>query len=344
MQVFFSETHKRHQPRHEFIGGALVPAFDRPERAEQIAGALQQTGLFKFDQPTDLGMVPIRAIHEQDYLDFLSTAFKSWQAAGLEGSPMASNVAGSPKGPRPEYIEGVIGYYANSCETTIDDGTWEGAYASAQSAINAARYVTTGQGRSAFALCRPPGHHCEATRFGGYCYLNNAAIAAQYLRDHGTAKTAILDIDFHHGNGTQAIFYDRADVFYGSVHGDPLLTYPFYKGYSNETGTGVGAETTMNLPLGADAGNDEWLAAITALLGAIDSFGADTIVVSLGVDPHHSDPQSNFQVTTDGFSRAGHLIANAGKQTVIIMEGGYSADAIGPCVAAFLQALDDTWP
>lgn len=309
MQVYFSDKHKTHHPRHEFTGGALIPAFDHPDRAEKIAQKLRDAGAFEMVQPVDFGLSPILAVHEKGYLDFLKTAFQSWQAAGLEGSPMASNVAGSPKGTCPEHIEGVVGYYANSSETTIENGTWEAAYASAQCAINAAHFVTTGQGHSAFALCRPPGHHCEASRFGGYCYLNNAAIAAQYLCDHRSENVAILDIDFHHGNGTQAIFYERPDVFYGSVHGDPLLVYPFYRGYSDEIGAGAGLGTTMNLPLGAETGDAQWLNAITILLEAIDASDAETIVVSLGVDPHHSDPQSHFQVTTDAFSRAGQMLS-----------------------------------
>jgi len=339
MKVFFSKRHQEHRPRHEFTGGALIPAFDSPERADLIAEALQQAGGFQLTEPKDHGSEPILAVHDKDYVAFLQTAMEAWKAAGMIGSPMASNVADRPKGVEPVSIEGRVGYFANACDTTIDRGTWAAAYSSAQTAVSAAQYVGSGKANTAFALCRPPGHHGEADRFGGYCYLNNAAIAAQYLRDMGLSRVGILDLDFHHGNGTQEIFWARNDVWYGSVHGDPRHCYPFFTGHADEYGGGAGIGTTINLPLPPGSGNDSWLAAVARLVSSLETFAAEAVVVSLGVDPHHNDPQSFFDVTETGFGKAAQCLRTAGIPSVVVMEGGYCADALAPSVLAFLNGL-----
>jgi acetoin utilization deacetylase AcuC-like enzyme len=339
MHVFFSANHLHHQPRHEFTGGALIPAFDSPERAETIVQALRDHGGFHVRAPQDHGIDPIRAVHREDYIAFLKTVFSDWKTAGLIGSPMASNVASTPKGHVPIHIEGRIGYFANASDTTIDQGTWTAAYASAQSAISAAHHVASGKANTGFALCRPPGHHCEADRFGGYCYLNNAAIAAQVLRDCGAERVAVLDLDFHHGNGTQAIFWDRADVFFGSVHGDPRHCYPFFTGHADERGGARGTNATLNIPLPPGTNAAEWLRAITQLLDAAHRFNADTLVVSLGVDPHRDDPQSFFELDHHAFNAAGALLRDAALPCVVVLEGGYCAQALAPCVLGFLTAL-----
>ncbi|MCB0182897.1 MAG: histone deacetylase family protein [Caldilineaceae bacterium] len=339
MKVFFTKRHQEHRPRHEFTGGALIPAFDSPERADLIAEALQQAGGFQLTEPKDHGSEPILAVHDKDYVAFLQTAMDVWKTAGMIGSPMASNVAGRPKGVEPESIEGRVGYFANACDTTIDRGTWQAAYASAQVAVSAAQYVGSGKANTAFALCRPPGHHCEADRFGGYCYLNNAAIAAQSLRDMGLSRVGILDLDFHHGNGTQEIFWARNDVWYGSVHGDPRHCYPFFAGHADERGGGEGVGSTLNLPLPPGSNNDAWLSAVAQLIWSLGDFEAEAVVVSLGVDPHHDDPQSFFDVTERGFGRAANFLRDAGIPSVVVMEGGYCADALAPSVLAFLDGL-----
>lgn len=339
MKVFSTKRHREHRPRHEFTGGALVPAFDSPERADLIAEALQDAGGFQLAEPKDHGSEPILAVHGSDYVAFLRTAMDDWKAAGMIGSPMASNVVGRPKGGEPESIEGRVGYYANACDTTIDRGTWEAAYAGAQVAVNAAQYVGSGKADSAFALCRPPGHHCEADRFGGYCYLNNAAIAAQHLRDMGLSRVGVLDLDFHHGNGTQEIFWERKDVWYGSVHGDPRHCYPFFSGHADERGGGEGAGTTINFPLPPGSNDDAWLSAVAQLIGSLREFEAEAVVVSLGVDPHREDPQSFFDVTETGFGRAAGLLRDAGFSCVVVMEGGYCAKALAPSVITFLNSL-----
>ncbi|MEQ9491311.1 MAG: histone deacetylase family protein [Alphaproteobacteria bacterium] len=339
MKVLYAVHHAQHLPRHEFTGGALIPAFDSPERAEAISDALKQAGGFYLTEPDDYGLEPILAVHSRDYVDFLKVAFDDWKAGGLIESPMASNLAGRPKGPEPENIEGRVGFFANACDTTIDRGTWEAAYASAQSALGAARHVGSGKANTAFALCRPPGHHCEADRFGGYCYLNNAAIAAQHLRNMGLPRVGILDLDFHHGNGTQAIFQDRADVWYGSVHGDPRHCYPFFSGHADEIGRGAGQGATMNLPLPPGTGNADWLLAVRRMVEALTKFAADAVVVSFGTDPHRDDPQSFFAVDEAGFAGAAELLRAAGLPCVVVQEGGYCPEALVSCGLAFLDRL-----
>ena len=244
MRCFFDPRQTRHAPTLELHNGGFVPYAETPARVEAILAAIGGT-----EVPADRGEAPILAVHTPDYIDFLKTAAPRWAAAGRVGDaiPYAFPVVRRRAVPL-DRIDAAMGRYSFDATTPITVDAWTSSYTSAQSALAATHAVLAGD-RAAFALCRPPGHHAGADYCGGYCHLNTAAIAAQAARDAGVARVAILDIDYHHGNGTQDIFWTRGDVFYASVHADPVTDYPFYWGHADETGEGAGAGTTLNLPL-----------------------------------------------------------------------------------------------
>ena len=239
----------------------------------------------------------------------------------------------------PNSITGKLGYYAMAGETSISAGTWEAACAAADVALTGAARIQDGA-RGAFALCRPPGHHAARDLYGGYCFLNNAAIAAQYLRDGGAARVAVLDVDFHHGNGTQDIFYDRADVLYVSLHGDPADAFPYFSGYADETGSGQGSGHTLNLPLPPRTGFAVWQDALRAALDYIVKARVDALVVSLGVDTFAEDPISFFRLQSPDFTTYGAMIGACSLPTLFVLEGGYAVDAIGVNVVNVLCGFE----
>ena len=231
-----------------------------------------------------------------------------------------------------------MGLYSFDAGTPLTAGTWQAARSGADCALSAAAHIAHG-GRAAFALSRPPGHHAGADFFGGYCFLNNAALAAQYLRDSGLERVAVLDVDYHHGNGTQAIFYERSDVFFTSIHGDPRTEYPFFLGHADERGQGVGLGFNLNLPLSRGSDYARWSEALELALEAIAGYGAQALVVSLGVDTFAGDPISGFALQSQDYLRMGERIARAGLPTVLVFEGGYAVDAVGVNVANVLHAF-----
>jgi acetoin utilization deacetylase AcuC-like enzyme len=189
---------------------------------------------------------------------------------------------------------------------------------------------------AAYGLCRPPGHHATQSLYGGYCFFNNAAVAAAFVAAESGGRVAVLDVDYHHGNGTQQIFYGRDDVAFVSLHGDPLRAYPYHTGFADETGAGRGAGSTRNLPLPAGTDDDAYLGALDQALAAVDAFDPAIVVVSLGVDTYAGDPMCDLAVTTDGFARCGRAVAALGRPLVVLQEGGYADDALGANVAAWL--------
>jgi acetoin utilization deacetylase AcuC-like enzyme len=231
-----------------------------------------------------------------------------------------------------------MGLFSMDAGTPLTSGTWVAARAGADCALSAAKAVAGGA-RSSFALTRPPGHHAGADFFGGYCFVNNAALAAQHLRDQGFPRVAVLDIDYHHGNGTQAIFYDRPDVFFTSIHGDPHTEYPFYLGYADECGAAAGLGSNLNLPLPRGSDYTTWSGALAQALAAIAGFGAQALVVSLGVDTFVGDPISGFTLRNDDYLRVGAQIASANLPTVFVFEGGYAVAEVGVNVANVLQGF-----
>lgn len=340
MDTVFSEKHALRNAKTELYGGALVAPFERPSRAEIILQRVRDVGLGPVTAPDDFGMAPIEAVHDTGYLGFIQTAWAAWEAEGFPGEAIPTVWPARRMSDRiPTFIEGLLGYYALSSETSISDGTWQAAYASAQVALTGAQLVRNGAG-SAFALCRPPGHHCAIDMYGGYCFLNNAAIAAQSLLDHGAERVAVLDVDFHHGNGTQDIFYARDDVFFASLHGDPNDAFPHFLGHAEETGTGRGEGFTANFPMPPGTGFATWRAALGTALHRIADFGPDALVVSLGVDTFETDPISFFKLTSADFTTYGADIAGLKLPTLFVMEGGYDIDEIGVNTVNVLQGFE----
>ncbi|CZF85841.1 MULTISPECIES: histone deacetylase family protein [Grimontia] len=341
MESIFSEKHILRNAKTELSGGLLVEPYERPSRAEYIVNRIRDTQLGNVISPGDYGMSPIRAIHSADFVEFLQTAWVRWKEAGFEGEAIPSVwPAGQLQTVRPRFIEGQLGYYALAGETSLSEGTWEAAYESAQVALSGIDKLLSNESRGIFSLCRPPGHHATANRYGGYCFLNNVAIAAQYCRDNGSQRVAILDIDFHHGNGTQEIFYDRDDVLFVSLHGDPLDTFPFFWGHEKEQGRGSGTGYTVNYPMPPGTGFASWRESLAKALEKIAAFNADVLLVSLGVDTFENDPISFFKLKSDDYLVVGRDIAELGIKTQFVMEGGYDVEEIGINVVNVLAGFD----
>lgn len=338
MLTVYSDKHKLRDAKGEIHGGEVVPPFECPKRAEIILDRVRAEGLGEVIAPRDFGMAPAAAVHGAGYLSFLETCYAEWKEAGFGGDALAT-VWPSRTMPSlriPVDIEGRLGYYALASETAISEGTWEAALAAKDVALTATDHVLT-QGGAAFGLCRPPGHHAAADMFGGYCFLNNAAIAAQYALDQGGKRVALLDVDFHHGNGTQHIFYGRDDVFFLSLHGDPMHAFPHFLGHADEVGEGAGAGLTANYPLPPGTGYAAWKAALEDALGRITAYAPDLLIVSLGVDTFENDPISFFKLTSDDFTDYGKLLGQTGLPTVYVMEGGYAVEEIGVNTVNVLQ-------
>ena len=331
MRRFFDPRQSLHAPTLELHNGGFVPYAETPARVDAILAAIGGT-----EVPADRGEAPILAVHTPEYIDFLKTAAPRWAAAGRVGDaiPYAFPVVRRRAVPL-DRIDAAMGRYSFDATTPITVDAWTSSYASAQSALAATHAVLAGD-RAAFALCRPPGHHAGADYCGGYCHLNTAAIAAQAARDAGMARVAILDIDYHHGNGTQDIFWTRGDVFYASVHADPARDYPFYWGHADETGEGDGAGTTLNLPLPHGTALAGFRDAQAAALDAIAAFAPGVLVVSFGADTWVHDPISHFALETQDYQALAQDIAARGWPTIVLMEGGYAVGALGDNVAGFL--------
>ncbi|MFZ5820704.1 MAG: histone deacetylase family protein [Chloroflexota bacterium] len=340
MRVYYSNDHSQHNPSFElFDGGAHMPYMESPERMEQVLAALNRQDWVELFAPEDFGLDPILAVHEAGYVDFLSTAFDEWTRQQTnypkEGLLPATF---PPRGwsHKPRTLLGRAGYYMNDLSAPILAGTYRAALASANCALSGARAIAGGE-RAAFALCRPPGHHAGKANCGGYCYLNNAAIAAHWLSAQG--KVAILDIDYHAGNGTQDIFYERGDALTISIHADPDFEYPYFSGYADETGAGAGQGLHRNFPLPAGTDDSRYLAALDEALALIRSFQPGFLVVSAGMDLYAGDPLGTFQVTREGIRAIGARVAGLRLPTLAVMEGGYNNAALGENVLALLHNL-----
>ena len=330
MQTVYSETHKLHHGNNELAGGQLVPCFEMPRRAELVLERLKSQRLGEVIAPTDVGLEPILRIHAPNFVRFLQTAWTEWSALGRthDALPMTWPVRGMNQSREPEQIDARLGFFSLDAGSPIQAGTWQAVYHSAQVALTGAKLVSDGA-RAAFALCRPPGHHAAADYLGGYCYLNNAAIAAQAFRDAGASRVAILDVDYHHGNGTQTIFYERADVLLVNLHGDPSVEYPFFLGYADERGVGAGEGLNLNYPMPHGTEFSTWFAALEDGCRQIEGYAPDVIVISLGVDTYKHDPISQFKLDSPDYLRMGERIARLGKPTLFVMEGGYAIEPIG---------------
>ena len=337
MHVVRSDDHRLHFPKGELNGGELVRPFECPERWDYVAAALADRGFVDLVDPdrsapaADALDQVLAQVHRDDYLEFFEGAWAAWTALGRTSDmipsffPARQSVAAPG---RPDHIDGQLGWYGFTSDSAITEGTWTAARAGALIAQTAQRLVSSGES-SAFALCRPPGHHAGAGYYGGYCFLNNAALAAQGFLNDGAERVAIVDVDFHHGNGTQDIFYGRDDVLFVSLHGDPLTEFPYFHGYADETGAGAGEGFNANYPLAAGTAFAEWSAALADGLARVANFGPDAFVVSLGVDTFEDDPISSFKLGSDDFTAYGAMLGALDLPTVYCMEGGYAVEAIG---------------
>jgi len=336
MLTFCSPAQSAHAPLVELVNGQADSHAETPAR---LANMLAEIGEVR--APADHGLAAIHAVHDPDYVAFLQTAHARWLAAGRTGD--AIGYAFPVRARRPlalERIDGRLGQYGFDTVTPIAAGTWEAAYGAAQSAIAAVEALASGEARHAFALCRPPGHHAGADYFGGYCYLNNAAIAARAAAARGLGRVAVLDVDYHHGNGTQDIFWEDGRVFFASIHADPRTDFPYFWGHADERGAGAGEGTTFNQPLPRGTGWAAYRGALDKALEAIAAFGARTLIVSYGADTFAEDPIAQFALTTDDMRAMGARIATLGLPTITVMEGGYNVAALGRNVAAFIAGLE----
>ena len=340
MQSFAHPAQLRHTPRFFLQRGQVRANFEVPERAGALLSALHRLRLPP-SEPAAATRDALLAVHDAGYVDFLESASRGWNGLAEKGPEAVANMHPSPEmlaqgAVCPESIIGRVGWYTADTACPIGDGTWEAVAGAAGAALAAADAVAPGG--TAYALCRPPGHHAYAARAGGHCYINNSALAAQRLRDSGAARVATFDIDAHHGNGTQGIFWERADVLTVSVHGDPSGYYPWYVGHAGETGGGAGAGHNLNLPLRQGSTDEAWLAAIDAGLERVRAFRPDALVVPLGFDASEREPLSFLGVTADGFARAAEKLAALKLPTVLVQEGGYNVEVIGSLLERFLTA------
>ncbi|PZO75973.1 MAG: acetylpolyamine amidohydrolase [Sphingomonas taxi] len=337
MITVFDPRQLSHAPRRELHNGGWTAYNETPERAATIMAAVGPA-----TPARDHGMAPLEAVHDAAYLDFLQVAHRDWIAAGREGD--AIGYTWPVVGRRDldlSRIDARLGRYSYDAGTPITANSWTAAYWSAQTALTALDVVAQNHQRAAFALCRPPGHHAGGDYLGGYCFLNNAAIVAVEARRIGLGPVAILDVDYHHGNGTQDIFAADPDMLFVSIHADPATDYPFYWGHADEGGTGAGIGTTLNLPLARGTDWAGYQPALDRALAAIAAFGTRFLVVSFGADTYAGDPISHFAFQRDDFALLAARLAALDVPSVIVMEGGYATAALGNNVAAFLR--DDAW-
>jgi acetoin utilization deacetylase AcuC-like enzyme len=341
MLTVFSEKHALRNSKTELYGGELVPPFECPQRVEHILQRVRDVKLGEIVAPQAFDIERVTRIHDSDFIRFLENCWREWVDTGYKGE--AIPICWPARGMQqrvPNHIDGKLGYYALATETAICNGTWEAARSSVDVALTAQAALRDGA-REAFALCRPPGHHAASDMFGGYCFINNAAVAAQAFLDQGAARVALLDVDFHHGNGSQAIFYDRNDVMFLSLHGDPREAFPHFLGYADETGRGDGEGFNHNYPMGPGTAFDTWGEALADACGKIANYAPDALVVSLGVDTFEHDPISFFKLTSDDFRRYGATIAGLGLPTLFVMEGGYAVEEIGINAVNVLEGFEN---
>jgi acetoin utilization deacetylase AcuC-like enzyme len=346
--VVWDDDCLRHDPAGEVWLGVWDAGTEVPQRASALLAACTQAGTLvrPAERHADEALL---AVHDRALVEHLATIWARWEAGGYVAEygrrrvvpyvfPTAGLLAGLPLR-SPAAVHAETGRFCYDTMTLIGPGSWEAIRAAADVALTAADLVASGE-RLVYALCRPPGHHAGPGSYGGSCYLNNAAIAAARLRSAGADRVAVIDIDAHHGNGTQAIFYDRADVWYGSVHVDPGAGwFPHYIGFAAEIGAGAGLGLNSNVPLPPGSGDREWLAGIGALCEQAREFGAEAVVLSLGVDAAQADPESPLRVSADGYRSAGALVGSLGRPVVAVQEGGYDLSSLGPLVVATLSGL-----
>jgi acetoin utilization deacetylase AcuC-like enzyme len=330
MKTIYSDDHRLQDGKSELAGGQLVPCFEMPVRADLVLARVNEVGLGPVLSPTEYGIDPIARVHTLPFIEFMRDIWAEWAAEGrdFDALPMTWVTRTLRSDRIPRAIDGRVSYFSFDAGSPITPGTYQAIRSSANVALTGASLLQSGES-VAFSLCRPPGHHAAADLYGGYCFFNNAAIAAQYLRDNGAAKVGILDVDYHHGNGTQAIFYDRGDVPFVSLHGDPDVEYPYFLGYDDELGVGAGLGANLNFPLPFGTKWDTYSQALASGCDMLRTQKVDALVVSLGVDTFEHDPISQFKLNHDDYLRMGAMIAKLNVPTLFVFEGGYAVEAIG---------------
>jgi acetoin utilization deacetylase AcuC-like enzyme len=346
--VVTSDAHRSHDPEFDIYAGSLVGRFEVPQRVDRIRQALEG-GPFELVAPSEHGTDPVRRIHNPDLVDYLTTAWREYTSVVPDPQVVVGEmfnhealVEGMPVG-RPPAANGYgrIGWFCFDTSSPLSEGSWPAALASVDIALTGAERVLGGE-RVVYTLCRPPGHHATRSAFGGFCLLNNAAIAAQMLIDSGAARVTILDVDAHHGNGTQQIFYQRGDVQFVSIHMDPEWNYPWFVGRADERGDGRGAGVNLNLPLPKGTTGDHYLTDLTTGIDAVNAFDPDYVIVSLGVDPADGDPTAGLCLSTDDFVGVGRVLGTIDRPMLIVQEGGYQLHRVGADVRAVLDGVGAT--
>ena len=335
MLTFFNEHHAQHAPRVDNTGGARIDA---------VANEFARRGLGRIVTPHGVPLTSLERTHTPRYLHFLRGAWSEWLALDARNAerdplPSAWPLAGMRRDVEPDSFAGRLGLYACDAATPLTAGTWTAAKTGADCAINAAHALRLGE-RATFALTHPAGHHAGADYFGGGCFLNNAALAAQHLLDDGLQRVAILDIDYHHGHGTQDIFYRRRDVLFASIHADPRTDYPFYAGHADETGADAGTGFNLNVQLPRGTGAAHWFAALETACIRMAAYAPQALVVSLGVDGFSGDPRSHFGLSSGDFLRIGERIGFLGLPTVFVFEGGSAVPELGINVVNVLEGFE----
>lgn len=338
MKAVYSEKHRSHDPQFYLVRGVVKKTTEQPERADRLLKGLA-AGQHRLVEPVAFGQGPRLRVHSVEYLNFLAEAWDAWSALPDAGPEMIPNIHPVRHAATyPTHIVGRLGWHTADTAAPIGPGTWAGACAASDVAVTAAQLVMDGED-AVYALCRPPGHHAYRDLAGGFCFLNNSAIAAAHLR-LAHERVVILDVDVHHGNGTQGIFYERSDVYTISIHADPTAYYPFVWGYAHERGEGAGLGSNLNIPLPLGTRDDGYMQALGKAATAIKAFAPGALVVALGLDASEHDPLAGLAVTTDGFRRIGEAIARMGLPTVFVQEGGYLSDILGQNLTAVLGGFE----
>lgn len=336
MRAILDERQAKHDPQNFMANGVVSRSPEQPERISVLKAGAEEAG-YTFEAPADAGIGPIAAVHSAEYLEFLQTIHRRWSHIEGAAPEVIPNIHPANRTDSyPKSAIGQAGFHQADTACPIAEHTWESAYWSAQTAIAGADFVAGGE-TGVYALCRPPGHHAFADLAGGFCFLNNAAIAAERLRFRGL-RPAILDVDVHHGNGTQGIYYRTKDVLTISIHADPARFYPFFWGHAYERGEEDGLGSNLNLPLPRGTGDEEYLTTLETALARVRAFGADCLIVALGLDASIEDPFKGLAITQDGFRRIGERLSEAGVPTLLVQEGGYLSDSLGSNLRAVLAA------
>jgi len=329
MKTVYSDEHRHQDGKAELIDGKLMPCFEMPRRADMILARVKEVKLGEVVEPDDFGIGPVKRVHKANFVEFLRGAWDLWvkQHGAYDALPLNWATRGM-RTIEPEAIDGKLSHYSFDAGTPITAGTWRAITAAANVALSGLALLAKGES-GAFSLCRPPGHHAGSDFYGGYCFFNNAAVAAQAFIDAGARRVAVLDVDYHHGNGTQEIFYERSDVLTISIHADPKQEFPYFLGHADEAGAGKGTGFHLNLPLRWGSAWDKYEAALAAAMTRLIAYEPEAVVVSLGVDTFEGDPISKFRLRHEDYLRMGQAIAKSGKPTLFVMEGGYAVEALG---------------